>query len=76
MDNLTLDEQSARVRAERVMKNAVVLSNVIEVATNVILNSAGTDISDSIKNTVITRNVVSGMVANRIKEKLIKGEQQ
>lgn len=75
MTDLTIEEQQNVVKAKKVADNAVTLSNIVELATSVVIKLAGKDIADSINKQSLNRTVLSNMVANRIKEKVIKQEQ-
>jgi len=74
MSDLTIEEQANLLKTKKIMDNAVVLSNVVELATSVIIKIAGKDIADSINKQSLNRTVLSNMVANRIKEKMINKE--
>ena len=74
MSDLTLEEQQSALKNKQIFNNAVSLSNVVELATSVIVRIAGKDIADSIDNQSLNRNVLSNLVANRIKEKLLTQE--
>lgn len=53
-----------------IIDNAIVLSNVVELATSVVRQMAKQDLSDALGDQTQSREVVSNTVANRIKEKL------
>lgn len=74
MSDLTLEEQQSALKNKQIFNNAVSLSNVVELATSVIVRIAGKDIADSIDRQSLNRNVLSNLVANRIKEKLLTQE--
>lgn len=74
MSDLTLEEQQSVLKNKQIFNNAVSLSNVVELATSVIVRIAGKDIADSIDKQSLNRNVLSNLVANRIKEKLLTQE--
>ncbi len=74
MSDLTLEEQQSALKNKQIFNNAVSLSNVVELATSVIVRIAGKDIADSIDKQSLNRNVLSNLVANRIKEKLLTQE--
>lgn len=74
MSDLTLEEQRSVLKNKQIFNNAVSLSNVVELATSVIVRIAGKDIADSIDKQSLNRNVLSNLVANRIKEKLLTQE--
>lgn len=71
MSDLTIEEQQSVVRVNKVSDNAIVLSNVVELVTSVVTRVAGKDIADTIGKESLSRSVLSGLVANRIKEKLL-----
>lgn len=72
MSDLTVAEQEDIIKINKITDNAIVLSNVIELATSVIIKIAGKDIADSIGEQSLNRNMLSNLVANRIKEKILK----
>lgn len=74
MSDLTLEEQRSVLKNKQIFNNAVSLSNVVELATSVIVRIAGKNIADSIDKQSLNRNVLSNLVANRIKEKLLTQE--
>lgn len=74
MSDLTLEEQRSVLKNKQIFNNAVSLSNVVELATSVIVRIAGKDIADSIDKQSLNRNVLSNLVANRVKEKLLTQE--
>ncbi|NTW91664.1 MAG: hypothetical protein HGA35_07030 [Erysipelotrichaceae bacterium] len=72
MSDLTVAEQEDVIKTTKIADNAVVLSNVVELATSVIIKIAGKDIADSVGKQSLNRNMLSNLVANRIKEKVLK----
>ena len=72
MSDLTVQEQEDIIKTSKIADNSVVLSNVVELATSVIIKIAGKDIADSVGNQSLNRNMLSNLVANRIKEKVLK----
>ncbi len=72
MSDLTVQEQEDIIKTTKIADNSVVLSNVVELATSVIIKIAGKDIADSVGNQSLNRNMLSNLVANRIKEKVLK----
>jgi len=72
MNTLTVQEQEDCIKTNKIVDNSIVLSNIIELATSVIIKIAGKDIADSIGEQSLNRNVLSNLVANRIKEKILK----
>lgn len=72
METLTVQEQEDVIKINKITDNAIVLSNIIELATSVIIKIAGKDIADSIGEQSLNRNILSNLVANRIKEKILK----
>lgn len=72
MNTLTVQEQEDVIKTTKIADNAVVLSNVVELATSVIIKIAGKDIADSVGKQSLNRNMLSNLVANRIKEKVLK----
>ena len=71
METLTVQEQEDIIKTTKIADNAVVLSNVVELATSVIIKIAGKDIADNVGNQSLNRNMLSNLVANRIKEKVL-----
>lgn len=71
MSNQTPNELENKVKAERVVANAIPLSNILELSVSVIKKLAGSDIADTIGSESVTREVLTNLVANRIKEKLL-----
>lgn len=71
MSDLTVQEQEDAIKTQKIADNAVVLSNVVELATSVIIKIAGKDIADSLGQQSLNRNILSNLVANRIKEKVL-----
>lgn len=69
---LTVQEQEDIIKTTKIADNSIVLSNVVELATSVIIKIAGKDIADSVGNQSLNRNMLSNLVANRIKEKVLK----
>lgn len=72
MSDLTVQEQEDVIKTTKIADNSIVLSNVVELATSVIIKIAGKDIADSVGNQSLNRNMLSNLVANRIKEKVLK----
>ena len=68
---LTLQERETALKAKRVLNNSIVLSNIIELTTSVITKLANSDVSESISNQSLTRDLVNNLAANRIKEKIL-----
>jgi len=74
MSDLTIEEQQNLFKIKKIIDNSIVLSNILELATSIIIRIAGKDIADNIKNQSLNRTVLSNLVANRIKEKIINRE--
>ena len=72
MSELTVQQQENVIKTTKIADNSIVLSNVVELATSVIIKIAGKDIADSVGNQSLNRNILSNLVANRIKEKVLK----
>ena len=72
MSELTVQQQENVIKTNKIADNSIVLSNVVELATSVIIKIAGKDIADSVGNQSLNRNMLSNLVANRIKEKVLK----
>lgn len=73
--DLTIEEQQDRLKTKKIMDNAVTLSNIVELSASVVIRMAGKDVADSINKQSLNRTVLSNLVANRIKEKVLKKEQ-
>ena len=71
MSDLTIAEQQTAVRVNKVAENSIVLSNIIELVTSVIAKIAGNDIADTVNKESLSRKVLSGLVANRLKDKIL-----
>ncbi len=71
MADLTVEEQQAALTLKKITDNAITLSNIVELSSSVIIRIAGKDIADAVGNESLNRNVLNGMIANRIKEKLL-----
>ncbi len=71
MSDLTVEEQTSQIKVTKTMDNAVVLANVIELSAGVIIKIAGKDVADTLNNQTLNRAVLSNLVANRIKEKIL-----
>lgn len=72
MNDLTIEEKKERAKMGEVLKNALVVSNIIEVVTGVITRVAGKDVADTVGGETLNRTVLSNMIATRIKEKVLK----
>lgn len=72
METLTVQEQEDIIKTTKIAENAVVLSNVVELATSVIIKIAGKDIADTLGQQSLNRNMLSNLVASRIKENISK----
>lgn len=72
MSDLTVAEQESLIKTTKIAENAVVLSNVVELATSVIIKIAGKDIADTLGQQSLNRNMLSNLVASRIKENISK----
>lgn len=70
MSDLNIQKTPEQQLACAVTDNAIVLSNVVELATSVVRQMAKQDLSDALGDQTQSREVVSNTVANRIKEKL------
>lgn len=71
MSDLTLQEQQDAIKVNNTLDNSLVLSNIVELTTSVIIKIAGQDIADTINKESLNRNILSNLVANRIKEKIL-----
>ena len=71
MSDLTLPDQGKQDSANHLHSNAVVIANIVEVVSSVIRNIASKDVSDSLSPQALSSDVLSNIVANRIKEKTL-----
>jgi len=71
MSDLTIEEQQTDLKNKAILNNAIVLANVIELSTSVVINLAGTDMAETLNKQSVSRAVLSNLVANRIKEKVL-----
>lgn len=74
MSDLTVEQQQTVIKNKRIFENAVSISNIVELATSVIVRIAGKDIADTIDTQSVNRSILSNLVANRIKEKILVKE--
>ena len=72
MSDLTVQEQEDIIKTTKIAENAVVLSNVVELATSIIIKIAGKDIADTLGQQSLNRNMLSNLVASRVKENISK----
>lgn len=68
--DLTLQETQDQQTAQAISSNAIVLSNVVELATSVVRQMAKQDLAQSLGDQSQTREVLTNIVANRVKQKL------
>lgn len=71
MSDLTVQEQEDVIKVNNILDNSLVLSNILELATSVIIKISGKDISSTINKESLNRSVLSNLVANRLKEKIL-----
>jgi len=71
MSELTMDQQIEVVKSKQILENGVVVSNIIELVVNVITKVAGKDIADSVDGNTINRNILSNLVARKLKDKVL-----
>lgn len=76
MSDLTVQEQQDLLKTKKILDNAVPLANVVELATSIVINLAGKDIADSINKQSLNRTVLSNLVANRIKQRILNTQEQ
>lgn len=60
--------QNPEVKPQAIADNAVILSNVIELATGIVLNMGGEDTAAAVNRDGMSRAVLGNIVANRIKD--------
>lgn len=70
MSDMNLPEVQNQQLATAVTDNAIVLSNIVELATSTVRQIARKNLADVLGDQSQAREVVSNAVANRIKEKL------
>lgn len=70
MSDMTIPEMQERQLTQAVTDNAIVLSNVVELATSVVRQMASAGLAQVLGDQTQTREVVSSTVANRIKDRL------
>ena len=71
MSDMDLEEQPNQIKIDKILDNAVTVSNIIELATSVVINMAGKDIADSIGEQSLNRSVLSNLVANRVIDRVL-----
>lgn len=71
MSDLTIDEQRTIAANKIVFKNSVPVANIIELATSVVITIAGKDVADMINKESLSRGLLTNLVANRIKDRLL-----
>lgn len=74
MSDVVLNEQKTAAKLKNTGENANVIANVIEISVSVISKLAGKDIADALDKQSLNRTVLSNLVANRIKEKVLSKE--
>ena len=70
-EDLLPTETLSNVEMTTLQTNTIILSNIIELSTSVIIKMAGKDISDKINNMSVNRTVLSNIVASQIKKDLL-----
>lgn len=74
-NDATVDEIKTEMQNKKTLENTIVLANVIELSVSVVSKIAGKDMADTLNNESLSRAVLTNMVSNQIKEKLlVKGE--
>ena len=71
MSDMDLEEQPNQIKIDKILDNAATVSNIIELATSVVINMAGKDIADSIGEQSLNRSVLSNLVANRVRDRVL-----
>ena len=64
----------ANLKQQRVEKSLVALANATELASSIITEIAGNDISNSINGSTITRNAARTLIQSRFKQALERSE--
>ena len=72
MSDLSVEENAKAIKAQRIVPNAIVLSNVIELSVSVIASMSGKEINEAVNRDGLSRAVLSNTVANLIKDELIR----
>lgn len=72
MSDLNIDEQRQLNTVRAAIDTARPIANIIELTTNVIKRVAGKDIGDTLGETSVNRAVLSNLVAQRVKEIVMK----
>ncbi len=67
--NMTVEEKETSIKLEKVLENAFVVSNIIELTTDVISNLSVKDVSDTIGKETLGRAILSNLVAKRLLDK-------
>lgn len=70
MTDMTVEQVQEQQKVQAVTSNAIVFSNVVELAASVVRTMAQQDVAAAMSSGSQTREVVSNTVANRIKQKL------
>ena len=70
-EDLLPTETLSNAEMTTLQTNTIILSNIIELSTSVIIKMAGKDISDKINNMSVNRTVLSNIVASQIKKDLL-----
>lgn len=71
MNDMTVQEQATQINSEKILNNAIVIANIVELTSNVIIRIAGKDIADSLNNNSLSKTVINNLIANRIKERIL-----
>lgn len=71
MSDSVLQDISNQAKINHVHANAVVVANIVEVVSSVIKNIATSDVSSALSEDGLSSDVLSNIVANRIKEHTI-----
>ncbi len=71
MSDLTVTEQEDKIKTTKILDNSIVLSNIIELSSSVMIKIAGKDMADTLNQQSLNRNMLSNLVSNRIKEKIL-----
>ncbi len=74
-NDATVDEIKTEMQNKKTLDNTIVLANVIELSVSVVSKIAGKDMADTLNNESLSRAVLTNMVSNQIKEKLLTKEQ-
>ena len=74
VNDLTLQDQKSKIIQTKELHNAVVLANIIEMCSSIVINVAGKDISDTLNSQALSRSVLANLIANELKSRVLPKE--